>query len=189
MEKLKTHSVWKLNKFKRIFSTICKVWDGGSGRRNLPEAPGSGRQAPNCFTTRLLPISWLFRETLSYTFRHLHHQNPNPASAGNWSKLLFNSFMVWQIIIKRCIYALRQGHQSKMHPRSQIQLQLAERRGATRLQTSGAASSRLWQKCSNDSFSRGQPGIRSCDGRAVAVCCLHPCPSDLRRAVNTVLTR
>ena len=40
---------------------VTRVEDGGSGS-------GSG------FTVRLLPISWLFRETLSHTLSHLHQQ-------------------------------------------------------------------------------------------------------------------
>ena len=51
-------------------------------------APGSG----SGFTVRLLPISWLFRETLSHTLSHLHQQISIPRPpGGNWSKMGHNT--------------------------------------------------------------------------------------------------
>lgn len=53
----------KLNSTEQLGARInvTRAEDGGSGS-------GSG------FTVRLLPISWLFRETLSHTLSHLHQQ-------------------------------------------------------------------------------------------------------------------
>lgn len=58
---------------------VARAEDGGSGS-------GSG------FTARLLPISWLFRETLSHTLSHLHQQISIPRpQGGNWSKMRHNT--------------------------------------------------------------------------------------------------
>ena len=85
-----------LNRDDGVTMSACKgatIWPGPGMERRLGHRSRrilrlQQRPRPRHFTTRLLPISWLFRETLSHTLSHLHQQISISASrGGNCSKM------------------------------------------------------------------------------------------------------